>query len=77
MASPAKGRNKRTNEPEGMNLPRNREFLGLVDNGHTRYWDFFWYATKEDGADRSCFVDRAFFDMPPILRWMECPPVED
>ena len=74
MVKPVKQRN--TNEPEGMNLPRNREFLGLVSEGNYRYWDFFWFATKEDGVDRSCFVDRAFFDMPPIIKWMECPPLE-
>ena len=67
---------KGTNEPEGMNLPRDREFLGLVVDGDYIYWDFFWFASKEDGADRPCFVDRGFDDMPPIVKWLECPPIE-
>ena len=77
MVSPAKSRTKRTNEPEGMELPRDREFLGLVDNGHTRYWDFFWYATKDTGSNGpSCYLDRSFFDMPKILGWIEVPELE-
>ena len=67
----------RSNEPTGMKLPRDREFLGLVEMGSRRYWDFFWFATKKDGADRSCFVDRSFFDMPAIIKWMECPPLDE
>ena len=35
MAKPVKLRN--TNEPDGMKLPRNREFLGLVKDGNHVY----------------------------------------
>lgn len=74
MAKPVKLRN--TNEPDGMKLPRDREFLGLVKDGNHVYWDFFWYATKKEGSDRPCFVDRDFYDMPNIVKWIECPPLD-
>ena len=58
--------------------PKDREFLGLVsNNGEPKYWDFFWWATKEDGVNgKACYVDRAFFDMPDILGWIEVPELE-
>lgn len=67
---------KTTNEPHGMKLPRDREFLGLVDDGNNIYWDIFWFATKKDGADRPCFIDRQYFDMPNIKIWVEMPPID-
>lgn len=59
--------------------PKNREFMGLVEmSDGTLYWDFFWWATKEDGINGAAnYVDRAFFDMPNILGWIELPEVED
>ena len=74
MAKHVKLRN--TNEPDGMKLPRNREFLGLVKDGDYVYWDFFRYVTKKDGFDRPCFIDRNFHDMPNIVKWIECPPLD-
>ena len=58
--------------------PKNREFLGLVSrDGDPKYWDFFWWATKEDGVNGpACYVDREFFEMPEILGWIEVPELE-
>ena len=58
--------------------PKNREFLGLVSrDGDPKYWDFFWWATKEDGVNGpACYVDRGFFEMPEILGWIEVPELE-
>ena len=52
--------------------PKDREFLGLVDH-EKPYWDFFWWATKEDGASKACYVDRSFYAMPSIKGWVEMP----
>lgn len=67
---------KKDNSPKGMSLPKDREFMGLVENNGDRYWDFFWYATKADGCDRSCFVDRMFYAMPLIIKWQDTPSME-
>lgn len=58
--------------------PKDREFFGLVShNGELKYWDFFWYATKENGVNGpACYVDRDFFRMPKILGWIEVPELE-
>ena len=58
--------------------PKNREFLGLVSkDGDPKYWDFFWWVTKEDGVNGpACYVDREFFEMPEILGWIEVPELE-
>ena len=58
--------------------PKNREFLGLVSkDGDPKYWDFFWWATKEDGVNGpACYVDREFFEMPDISGWIEVPELE-
>lgn len=57
--------------------PKGREFLGLVkDDYGNLYWDFFWWATKEDGVDKACYVDRSYFEMPPIIGWMEVPDID-
>ena len=60
--------------------PKNREFLGLVaarDSESPAYWDFFWWATKENGVNGpACYVDRGFFNMPKILGWIEVPELE-
>lgn len=58
------------------NPPKDREFLGLVENQNGRYWDFFWWARKEDGVPKGCFVDRDYYDMPKILGWIEVPDKE-
>lgn len=54
--------------------PKDRDFLGLVKsyNGEL-YWDIFFWATKEYGVKKACFVDRQLFDMPELLRWEELP----
>ena len=58
--------------------PKDIEFLGLVsNNGEPRYWDLFWWATKEDGVNgKACYVDRVFFNMPDILGWIEVTEME-
>ncbi len=54
------------------NPPKNREFLGLVDNSQP-YWDIFFWATKDDGVHKSGFVDRGLFSMPKLIKWEELP----
>lgn len=57
--------------------PKNRDFLGLVDNNGNSYWDIFFWATKEDGVGgRACYTDRGLFDMPKILRWQDLPSID-
>lgn len=58
--------------------PKDRDFLGLVEsyNGQ-RYWDIFFWATREYGVKKSCFVDRQLFDMPGLVRWEELPSYDD
>lgn len=58
--------------------PKNREFLGLVQNNNGYYWDFFWWATRQDGVNGAAqFVDREFFAMPKLIGWIELPEVEE
>ena len=57
--------------------PKNREFLGLVNTKQDCYWDFFWWARKEDGVPKGCYIDRQYFDMPDIAGWIEVPVVEE
>ncbi|AHK11149.1 hypothetical protein S14_37 [Shewanella sp. phage 1/4] len=47
-------------------------FLALVDHAQP-YWDIFFWATKEDGVDKDCYVDRSWFEMPPIIKWQLLP----
>ena len=56
--------------------PKNREFLGLVKHKHP-YWDFFWWAKKEDGVDKACFIDREFYNMPELYGWTEVPMIDE
>lgn len=57
--------------------PKNRDFLGLVEarNGEL-YWDIFFWATKEHGVRKSCFVDRNLFDMPTVVGWTDLPEIK-
>ncbi len=59
-------------------LPKNRDFLGLVDNP-TPYWDIFFWATTEDGVRKgdTGFCDRGLFSMPKLIRWEELPEIDE
>lgn len=59
------------------NPPKNRNFLGLVDVGYGPYWDIFFWATKEDGVQKACYVDTELFDMPDLIRWTELPEIKE
>jgi hypothetical protein len=50
-------------------------FLALVQHSQP-YWDIFFWATKEDGVDKSCYVDRSWFEMPRIIKWQRLPSTE-
>lgn len=57
--------------------PKDREFLGLVQEDYHIYWDIFFWATKEDGINGTpCYVDRMLSNMPEILGWFEMPDIE-
>ena len=49
--------------------PKYRSFLGCVcdSKGNPHYWDIFFWATKEDGVDKACFVDSGLFAMPKCI----------
>ncbi|QXN60206.1 hypothetical protein KUA24_139 [Vibrio phage HNL01] len=59
------------------NPPKNNLFLGLValESGD-KYWDIFFWATKEDGVNSAQFVDRGLFAMPTIERWEYLPEID-
>lgn len=57
--------------------PKNSEdFLGLVDENGSVYWDIFFWATKEYGVQKACYVDSELFDMPNIRGWLPLPPID-
>ena len=59
--------------------PKDRSFLGCVcdSKGNPHYWDIFFWATKEDGVDKACFVDSGLFAMPKCIGWHELPSLEE
>jgi hypothetical protein len=54
--------------------PKNRDFLGFVKHYNNEpYWDIFFWATREDGVRKACFVDRQLCVMPDLIRWADLP----
>jgi len=59
-----------------LNPPKDGEaFLALVD-GAEPYWEIFFWAIKDDGVDKACYIGRNWFKMPRILKWEPLPAVE-
>ena len=56
-------------------LPKDRDFLGLVEND--LYWEIFYWATMLDGVFDPEFTDRDLNSMPDIIEWAELPPIRD
>ena len=60
------------------NPPKDRSFLGLVSTYNNEcHWDIFFWATKEDGVWKSCYVDTELFDMPKLIRWVDLPEIKE
>jgi hypothetical protein len=60
--------------------PKNREFLGLVEDGSHIYWDILFWATREHGVNgKSCYTDRMLYEVLPqkIKGWVELPMIEE
>ena len=58
--------------------PKTRDFLGLVElSDGFRYWDIFFWATKENGVRKAGYVDKELYDMPNIVKWQDLPPTEE